>query len=349
MSAASILFGLREDVSISTAEGGEMVLEGAGARVVIIKPSPGMRAAIVLLSVTRQDAAGGATQSDETAAGGRCAAVGEPAGPAGFGKTERSPFLGSDEETLTAGVVAADGAAEVAPFHEILGCLLRRGLVLRSVWNSGAHLATLIPISPAFATGRFTPTDSSLTNTTLTLSRFAYLRSEDGNTFLASPLAHAKILIMDRRVSALLHDLARPNHADALVARSTDLPEKAVHLLLALLGEVGMLRGIEDQPALWTWEFHDLLFHACTRNEDHDHFADATYRFADRLPLAPAVQPRSGYKQVIALDTPDHAELERLDPPFARVHESRRSIRDFGAQGFDFFRLYTRHALSLEI
>jgi SagB-type dehydrogenase family enzyme len=92
-----------------------------------------------------------------------------------------------------------------------------------------------------------------------------------------------------------------------------------------VLGEA----GAEDQrPALQTWEFHDLLFHARTRRGRFDAGYGATYRLADRLPSPPALKPAM-VGQVHELHRPDLGCLERADPPLARVQAQRRSVREF--------------------
>src|SRR5262249_30358088 len=94
-----------------------------------------------------------------------------------------------------------------------------------------------------------------------------------------------------------------------------------------MLGEA----GTEDQaPALQTWEFHDLLFHARTRRGRFDAPYGATYRLADRLAPPPALKPAPA-GQPHELSRPDLDRLEPDAPPLARVQAQRRSIREFDA------------------
>jgi hypothetical protein len=88
-------------------------------------------------------------------------------------------------------------------------------------------------------------------------------------------------------------------------------------------------------PILQTWEFHDLLFHAHSRDGRHSNRVGATYRFAGRLASPPALKRAeaarvgTGRENSVDLYRPVLNQLERNDPPFARVQESRRSIRDY--------------------
>jgi SagB-type dehydrogenase family enzyme len=89
--------------------------------------------------------------------------------------------------------------------------------------------------------------------------------------------------------------------------------------------------GTEDHaPALQTWEFHDLLFHARSREGRHDHPVGGAYRFFGRLDPPPALRP-AGPGEAVALDRPDLDRLRREDPPFAEVQEARRSVREYAA------------------
>jgi SagB-type dehydrogenase family enzyme len=109
------------------------------------------------------------------------------------------------------------------------------------------------------------------------------------------------------------------------------LPPDAIAPVLALLLRSGMLdeAGREDEsPALQTWELHDLLFHARSRQGRFDAPYGGTCRLADRLPPPPALKPVMA-GEVRPLYRPDPERLEQDDPPLARVQARRRSIRTF--------------------
>ena len=125
------------------------------------------------------------------------------------------------------------------------------------------------------------------------------MRREGDALVLESPLAHARVVLHDSRVAALVSALASPLTAQELVARVSDLPAEAVPLLLVLLAAGGMVddadsAGVDAGRVLSSrdaWEFHDLLFHARSRRGRCDAPSGATYRLAGRMELPPAVKP----------------------------------------------------------
>lgn len=287
---AALLLCLRDHVSVAADPGGALTVEGAGRRLSISRPSPGIRLAAALLS---------------------------------------SPV---SEDELTATVANLEGAAGVAQLSYYLERLLRSGLVVRSLWSDDAHLVTIIPVASGAGAAACGLTLPELSDAPLALSRFAYLRVDAGRTLLESPLTSCRVLIADRRVAALLCDLAQPVSVAALAARTPELALPALRMLLALLLQANMLSSAEEQPSLWTWEFHDLLFHSRTRNGRHDQPVGDTYRFADRLPPAPAIKRWPDSTPAIALHRPDFDQLANAEPPFIQVHESRRSIREYAGR-----------------
>ena len=87
----------------------------------------------------------------------------------------------------------------------------------------------------------------------------------------------------------------------------------------------------DADPALRFWQFHDLLFHARSRQGRHDGPVGATYPQAGRLDPSPAVQPETG-DDGIALHRPDLERAQCEDPPFALVQQRRRSIRNYATE-----------------
>ena len=88
----------------------------------------------------------------------------------------------------------------------------------------------------------------------------------------------------------------------------------------------------DADPALRCWQFHDLLFHARSRQGRHDAPVGATYPLAGRLDPPPALVGRKLRQMAIALYRPDLERLQRQDPPFALVQERRRSVRQYAAE-----------------
>jgi SagB-type dehydrogenase family enzyme len=156
---------------------------------------------------------------------------------------------------------------------------------------------------------------------------------------LESPRFAARVILHEGRAAALFHALARP-------AKSTDLPDRipglsmeVAHPLLSLLHAGGMLAEVDDTgtiaedaaPALASWEFHDLLFHARSRRGRHDFPLGAAFPQVGRGDPPPAVRPATA-AEMIELHRPDIARLRRQDPPFADVQERRQSLREYALE-----------------
>jgi SagB-type dehydrogenase family enzyme len=241
---------------------------------------------------------------------------------------------GEDEDRLTE-LVRGSGNGSLARWYYYLECLSRRGLLCHCAHTNGTRLATLVTLSSSFVTRP----QQVVPGCRYVLSRFAYLRREGGGAVLESPLAHARVILNDCRAGALVAALAAPATAEELATRVGELPADAVPGMLTLLLRAGMLGEAsaegtcteDDDPALQTWAFHDLLFHARTRRGRFDAPYGGTYRLAGRLAPPPALKaaPAGESRE---LYRPDLARLERDDPPLARVQEQRCSLRDFDAQ-----------------
>lgn len=243
---------------------------------------------------------------------------------------ERLDPPGEDEDQLVATVAEPD---HLAHWYYYLDRLTRRGLLCHTAHDGGTPLATLVATSPSF-----TPLPARLVpDRHYVLSRFAYLRRDGGTPILESPLAHARVVLNDCRVAALIAGLSGPCMAESL-GRAVGLSEVTASCVLTLLLRTGMVLEVgpdgacaeEGDAALQTWAFHDLLFHARSRRGRTDAPYGGTYRFVDRLPAPPALRPApSG--EAYPLFRPDLAHLERYDRPLTWVQERRRSIRAFDA------------------
>jgi SagB-type dehydrogenase family enzyme len=235
---------------------------------------------------------------------------------------------GLDQDRLCE-FIRGNGDGVQAHWYYYLERLTRRGLLCYIAQARGVRLATLAAVSSSFASGPA----HVVADRRYVLSRFAYLRREGTGAVLESPLAHSRIILNDCRAAELVGALAAPATIVELAERVSGLEVDAVAGVLALFLRAGMLEeaGVEDQsPALQSWEFHDLLFHARTRRGRFDAPYGATYRLADRLPPPPALKPAMA-GQAHELYRPDLDRLERDDPPLARAQAQRRSIREYDA------------------
>jgi SagB-type dehydrogenase family enzyme len=236
---------------------------------------------------------------------------------------------GEDEERL-AGLVE-NGNGGLDRWYYYLERLTRRGLICYSAHADGKHLVTLVPASPQFAQRAGSPSAVS----TYQLSRFAYLRRQGTDAVLESPLVAARVIFNCPEAATLVGPLASSTTIGSLTS-AHGLPADAVRGVLSLLWRAGFVHEVDhagltsedNDPALETWEFHDLLFHSRSRKGRTDAPYGGTCRFAGRTDAPAALKPPPA-GPVFELYRPDLAQLRREDPPFALVQEQRRSIRSF--------------------
>lgn len=170
-------------------------------------------------------------------------------------------------------------------------------------------LATLVVHAPAYF-GGVPPTPPA--DEELRISRFAYLRHER-ELVLHSPRAHAHLVVLGPDALRVYHALCGGSSLAALVRQfegSLPAAELAVFVRLALAAGIAV-RGDEDaDPALRTWQFHDLLLQAESRWGRNTGPLGGTFRFARGLP-PPAVKEPSWGGETIALAVP------AADDPYA--------------------------------
>ncbi len=266
---------------------------------------------------------------------------------------ERLAPPGEAEETLADSILTKGNADSLARWYFHVDQFRRRGLVRRTLLADGRRLATLLPLShaiPSPAVGnsqtspRRTRTTSQTRNQTQTplvdvrylLSRFAYLRQDEGEMVLELPLSHSRLVLHDPLAVCVVASLAAPIALADLCDRNSLLAPAAISHLIGLLHDAAMIdvnsAGGDEEHAdarFESWEFHDLLFHSRSRRGRSDAEFGATYRFRHR-PAPPALKSIEA-GETCNLYRPDLAQLERDDPPFAAVQNRRRSLRKYGA------------------
>jgi SagB-type dehydrogenase family enzyme len=291
--AASWVLSLPEQVAVSSGPGGEVVVAGQSARIALRHLTPAVRAAVGCLT-----------------------------------------HPGQTDDSLAESVLAAEGPLALARWSYYLQYLAQRGLLLVSACADEKRLATLVPIAPSCVLpSKTTPNGPCL------LSRFAYLHRHGDEMVLQSPRSFARIVLHDPRAAGLVHALGRPARAEELAGRVPGLAAEVAGSLLALLAGAGMVEEVgaggttheDSDPALRCWEFHDLLFHARSREGRHDAPIGAVYPFVGKMEPPPTVKPVTA-AETIELYRPDLEALQREDPPFARVQEERCSIREYGRE-----------------
>jgi SagB-type dehydrogenase family enzyme len=256
----------------------------------------------------------------------------EQVAPGTVAALQRLASSGDHEDRLAEFVCRTDGPAALAKFYLYLHRLTQRRLLVRLARDDGETLASVVPVSSHFIFGcRQVSADQQYV-----LSRFAYARREGHELVLESPLSHGRVVLHDARAGALVQALARARPAKAFAGLVPGLSAEAADMVTALLLNSGMVQELnrlgqaseEESNALQCWEFHDLLFHARSRAGRQDSAIGGTYRLAGRLAPLPALKPMQPGES-IELHHPDLDQLLREDPPFAWVHETRRSMREY--------------------
>jgi oxazoline/thiazoline dehydrogenase len=210
---------------------------------------------------------------------------------------------------------------EPAQLFQFLMLLRSEGLLAYTVPVAGGDFSTLVPNSPTFRLQH----DELDGKRKYNLSRFAFLRSVEGEMVLESPRAHAKLILHDRRATAIIHELAGGRTHSELCELFKDLPEVSVSLLLGLLQSATMLNPDTD-PALRQWAFHDLLFHRRSRQGRHAEAYGKTERFRGEIPPCPALKPALSDGRV-PLAIPDMVEVVKRDRTLEMAMATRRSVR----------------------
>lgn len=235
---------------------------------------------------------------------------------------------GATEAELLAARGEEAGPEGRAWVHFTVGRLVSIGLLRRTLGEP--------PVAAVDAIGRgYRPSGRELPAGRIRLSRFAYARAEGGACVLESPRALSRVAFPDWRGPALLFAAAA-----GLDPGEDGLPDgldrEQARELLTLLFREGFVEPAEpgtagerpdpEAAALAEWEFHDLLFHARSREGRHRNPYGGTYPFAAAREPLPAVKPPPEGDRV-ELHRPDLAALRRDDPPFTEVLEERRSWR----------------------
>jgi SagB-type dehydrogenase family enzyme len=175
------------------------------------------------------------------------------------------------------------------------------------------------------------------------------MHRDGAHLVVESPLCPIRVILDDPRSAAVMGALASAGTISQIVARTPGVDVAEVAGLVTLFSEAGLIdQGTIERdesapeqepesapratfvanPALETWEFHDLLFHSRSRCGRSDRQFGATYRMPHRSP-PPAFKTEVA-TEWFDLERPDAERLERDDPPFALVQQRRRSIREYG-------------------
>lgn len=239
-------------------------------------------------------------------------------------------------QDLAAQVEQSDVEGGIPGVLHCLRLLARQGLLWMSVGDEAGRLATLVPTSASFSLSSDTRPQRPVI-----LSRFAYTHRVHDHVVVESPTAHSRVLLHGEQASQFVHRLNVPTAVDELASAAGSLPVAAAEQLLQLLWKSGLLTEVVDEQLtaedehdhLKFWEFHDLLFHATSREGRHDGPVGATFFWAEsEPPLPPLPNTHSETAGGIDLERPDLTTVEERDPALTRVMEDRASLRDYAEQ-----------------
>ena len=240
---------------------------------------------------------------------------------------------GATEDDLTEILLGREGSAALPFFYYYLDKFGTLSMLRYTLPGGEGPLATIVPMCGAV------PLSSGHRNrnTRVRLSRFAYWRRDGDTLVLETPLVPVRTLLHGPSGAAALAALVHPRSCRELCLLMEGLDEETAHAFLDILTRAGIVAEVDEDgnlvedadPALAQWEFHDLLFHTRSRPGRHDYPFGGTFRFLGAIAPLPAVKPKMS-ADVVALHVPDLTDVEKSDPPFTRVLETRRSVRRYG-------------------
>jgi oxazoline/thiazoline dehydrogenase len=236
---------------------------------------------------------------------------------AAFEQLQNPHFTARQLSTL---VAKLDGASAAAEFELELQKLIGLGWICHAV----QPLAIAIPLGDNY---EFVIPRTDWQQQSLALSRFAFLHQSDRQLVLESPLAKAKILLLNWQATALIAQLTQ--FGSAFTAQNLldiGIAPSLADALLLLLIATKMITLEPESPALALWQLPNLLFHRYTRLR-----FDAAFNLRDTgkdidrgLLLKPPMSDR-----LIPLAKPNLATLAQTDISLTQAIESRQSLREY--------------------
>jgi oxazoline/thiazoline dehydrogenase len=210
------------------------------------------------------------------------------------------------------------------------------GWLCHTVMTKGCRIATARPMT---IDARFLPivavVDSpreTLRECHYILSKFAYIHRVKGQMMLESPLSKMTVHLSNWQAIAIVGLLANPCMASTIATQIKDINLDTIEQLIGLLLSTQMLCEVAEDGTiaeqtdvvLAQWEFHDLLFHPCSRSGRHANSVGGTHRFSGQIEQLPALSPHES-AQTIALSKPDLVNLTATDLPFTQGSRPRAS------------------------
>ena len=172
------------------------------------------------------------------------------------------------------------------------------------------------------------------------LSRFTLIRPGNEGLVLENPFTPEQLKLSGTLVIKILQAFIHGADPDELIEEAADQAKPLLKRVIDKCMSCGFLvemtsedESLEDDGALMSWEYHDLLFHARSRIGRHYNPVGGTYPFHGKLEAPPVVGNVSS-PTVISLDKPDLNALKQKDLSFTEVLENRCSDRKNVARPF---------------
>lgn len=248
---------------------------------------------------------------------------------------------GETEDALADSVVGSAEPNALPMLYTLIGRLGELNALHYEVGPRAAPVARVEPMTRGFTF----PAADLAPSTPLRLSRFAYLRRDHDEMLVESPVSAVRIALTDaigvaaiaaltaqQSIGEIAEFVERLGASAEQVAGIVDLIVTLVALgFVTPLAPDGAAPDEDLDAALRLWQFHDLLFHARTRQGRNDYGYGGTFRFLAEVPPLPAVKS-APWDPVVELERPDLTAIAAHDPTLTDVLEHRRSIRAYGAE-----------------
>lgn len=235
---------------------------------------------------------------------------------------------GASETELNQLISQADGFTGTVLLFQYLAILDKHGLLMRTLQHNGADWMTICPtaVSP-IPPATFAQTES------YRLSRFAYIRQENGQMLAETPKGTSQLWLHQPSALALYGTLAQAHTSQTVAQQFPHLSKSMIEQCLTLLVQSHFIEPASQQAstAEQMWEFHDLLFHSRSRLGRHGDVygkADPFQGQIDPLPVVPDVNA----EVVVPLLKPNLVEVQAREESLTAVMESRRSLRHHNQQ-----------------
>jgi SagB-type dehydrogenase family enzyme len=224
----------------------------------------------------------------------------------------------------------ADSRPEWAELREVLDLL--SGSVVRSLGldDGDKPLLSAVPVDRS-ASLRVIDVGP---DQPIRLSRFAAIRSADGNLLLESPLAQYHVVLLRPVAAHVVTALGRTSTVNEVAAR-LGIPAAVVAGIVGYLAGTGIVLvgerrsasqvsfAEDSDPVLLQWTHHDLLFHYRSRMGRYEDDSGADSPLVDQPPALDPVEPvRPGAR--VALFRPSVDKLVRTGPPLTDLFEHAR-------------------------